>query len=167
MCSSSRLILHRRVSPDPHHQISTDSTSTEACREGGSARDLPEKIMAPWMTNIKFPRGTQFTFGTLTSTEGEDGDLKMLLLEAALERVTLVHGHHPYSSASSSTSGGACLGSDPWAGLFIRTIKIIQGILVATSILQPSTEALSSSSSAASISCDSTVDYHEIGGSTS
>jgi hypothetical protein len=39
--------------------------------------------MAP--LDIKFPRGTQFTFGSFTFTVWEDGDLKMLHLEAALE----------------------------------------------------------------------------------
>jgi hypothetical protein len=86
--------------------------------------------MAPF--DIKFSRGTQFTFGSLTFTTGEVGDLKMLPLEAALERLVLVHGPDPCSSANSSTSDGACSGLDPCAGLFLHTV---QGILVMTSIL--------------------------------
>jgi hypothetical protein len=35
--------------------------------------------MAPWTFDIKFPHGTQLTFGSLTFTAREDGDLKMLL----------------------------------------------------------------------------------------
>jgi hypothetical protein len=114
--------------------------------------------MAPWTANVKFPHGTQFTFESLTFAVEEDGDLKMLPLEVALECLTLVHGHDPCSPVSSTTSGGAYLGSDPCAGLFIRTVKIIQGILVVASILQLSAEASSSSSSVASPGCDSTDD---------
>jgi hypothetical protein len=41
--------------------------------------------------NIMFPHGTQFTFGSLTFVTVEDGDLKMLPLEAALECLVLAH----------------------------------------------------------------------------
>jgi hypothetical protein len=34
--------------------------------------------MTPWSFDVKFPLGTQFTFGSLTFTAEEDGDLKML-----------------------------------------------------------------------------------------
>jgi hypothetical protein len=34
--------------------------------------------MSPWSFNLKFPLGTQFTFGSLTFVAGEDEDLKML-----------------------------------------------------------------------------------------
>jgi hypothetical protein len=34
--------------------------------------------MAPWSFDVKFPLGTQFSFGSLTLVAGEDGDLKML-----------------------------------------------------------------------------------------
>jgi hypothetical protein len=34
--------------------------------------------MTPWTFDIKFPRGTEFTFGSLTFAVGEDGDLRML-----------------------------------------------------------------------------------------
>jgi hypothetical protein len=57
-CSSSRLVLHRCVFPDPHHKISDDKTSTEARQVGGSAQDLTGKIMAPWTFDVKFPCGT-------------------------------------------------------------------------------------------------------------
>jgi hypothetical protein len=78
--------------------------------------------MAP--LNVKFPCGTQFTFGSLTFVTGE-GDLKMLPLEAALERLMLVHGTDPCSPANSSTSGGVCSRSDPCAWLFIRIVEIV------------------------------------------
>jgi hypothetical protein len=116
--------------------------------------------------DVKFPRDTQFTFGSLTFVAWEEGDLKMLPLEAALERLVLAHGPDPYSPANSSTLGGACSELDPYARLFIRTIEIVQGIPVVTSILHPSAGASSSSSSAASLDHDSADDYPEIGGST-
>jgi hypothetical protein len=118
------------------------------------------------MFGVKFPHGTQFTFGSLTFVAGEDGDLKMLPLEAALERLVLVHGYDPCSPANSSTLGGAYSRSDPCVGLLIRTVEIIKGISVVTSILQPSVEASTSSSLAASPDHNSTDDYTKIGGST-
>jgi hypothetical protein len=54
--------------------------------------------MAPF--DDKFPRDTQFTFGSMTFTAGEGGDMKMLPLEAALERLVLVHGPDPCSPAN-------------------------------------------------------------------
>jgi hypothetical protein len=39
--------------------------------------------------------------------------------------------------ASLSASGGSCYGSDSYAGSYIRTAKIIQDILVVTSIHPP------------------------------
>jgi hypothetical protein len=71
--------------------------------------------MAPLSFDVKFPLGTQFTFGSLTFVAEEDGDLKMLPPGTALE--------HP-APAPSSTSGGTCSGSDPFAGN-IRTAKLI------------------------------------------
>jgi hypothetical protein len=52
---------------------------------------------------------------------------------------------------------------DSFAGLYIRTAKIVQGILVVTSILRPLLGASSSSSSAASPKPDSSDDYPKIG----
>jgi hypothetical protein len=113
--------------------------------------------------DVKFPHDTQFTFRSLTFVVWEEGDLKMLPLEAALERLVLAHGPDPYSPANSSTSGGAYSKLDPYARLFIRTVEIIQGILIVTSILQPLAGTSSSSSSAASPDHDSADDYPKIG----
>jgi hypothetical protein len=103
---------------------------------------------------VKFPLGTQFTFGSHTFAAGEDRYLKMLPLGPAPEHLT---------PAPSSTSGGACSGSDPFAGLYIRTGKLVQGILIVTSTLQPFIGASGSSSSASSLGRDSSNDYPEIG----
>jgi hypothetical protein len=85
--------------------------------------------MAPWTFDVKFPCGTQLTFGSLTFAVGEDGDLNMLPPRPAPEHLAL---------ASSLASDGSCSRSDPCAGIYIRTAKIVQGIPIKTSILQPS-----------------------------
>jgi hypothetical protein len=110
--------------------------------------------MAPWSFDMKFPRGTQFTFGSLTFVAGEDGDLKMLLPRTAPK--------HP-APTPSSTSGGTCSGSDPFAGLYIRTVKLVRGIPIMMSTLRPFIRVSSSSSSASSPDRDSSSDYPEIG----
>jgi hypothetical protein len=74
-------------------------------------------------------------------------------------------GPAPEHPTPSSTSGGVCLGSDPFAGLYIRTAKLVRGILIVTSTLRPFVRASSSSSSASSPGQDSSNDYPEIGAS--
>jgi hypothetical protein len=105
---------------------------------------------------MKFPLGTRFTFGSLTFTVGEDGDIKMLPLGLAPE--------HPTPTPSSASSG-ASLGLDPFAGLYIRTGKIVRGILIVTSTLRPFIGASSLSSSASSSGRGSSDDYPKIGAS--
>jgi hypothetical protein len=68
---------------------------------------------------MKFPLGTQFTFGSLMFAVGEDGDLKMLPPGPAAE--------HP-THAPSSISSGAYSSLDPFAGLYIYTAKLVRGI---------------------------------------
>jgi hypothetical protein len=102
---------------------------------------------------MKFPLGTQSTFGSLTSAAGEDGDLKMLPPGSAPK--------HP-TPAPSSASSGACSGLDPFTGLYIRTTKLVWGILIMTSTLRPFIGASSSSSSASSPGQDSSDDYPQI-----
>jgi hypothetical protein len=105
---------------------------------------------------VKFPRGTQFTFRSLTFIAGEDGYLKMLPSGTTPE--------HP-ALATSFTSGGTCSGSDPFAGLYIRTTKLVQGIPIVTSTIRPFIRVSSSSSLASSPDRDSSSDYPEIGAS--
>jgi hypothetical protein len=112
--------------------------------------------MAPWSFDVKFPRSTQFTFGSLTFIAGEDGDLKILPPGTAPE--------HP-APAHSSTSGGTCSDLDPFAGLYIRTAKLVRGILIVTSTLWSFVRVSSLSSSASSPDRDLSSDYPEIGAS--
>jgi hypothetical protein len=102
----------------------------------GSAQDPSESIIAPWTFNVKFPLGTQFTFGSLTLAVEEDGDLRMLPPGPAPERLAPADGQALWSLTTSSTSGGACSGLDPFVGLYIRTAKIVRGIPVLTSTLR-------------------------------
>jgi hypothetical protein len=95
--------------------------------------------MAPWTFDIKFPRGTEFTFGSLTFVVREDGDLRMLPPGEAAE-------HIAPSSASSETQAE----SDLFDGPYVRTVKLIRGIPVLTTILWPCVGAASSSPSALS-----------------
>jgi hypothetical protein len=70
--------------------------------------------MTPWTFDIKFPRGTEFTFGSLTFAAGEDGDLRMLPPGEAAE-------HIAPSSASSETRAEL----DLFDGSYIRTVKLV------------------------------------------
>jgi hypothetical protein len=67
--------------------------------------------------------------------------------------------------APSSTSSSTCVGSNPFAGLYICIAKLVRGIPIVTSTLQTFTGALSSSSSASPPSRDSSDEYLEIGAS--
>jgi hypothetical protein len=103
---------------------------------------------------MKFPLGTQFTFRSLTFAIGEDGDLKMLPSGPAPE--------HP-TPTPLSTADNTCAGLDPFARLYIRTAKLLWGILIVTSTLRTFTRAPSSSSLASSPSRDSSDEYPDIG----
>jgi hypothetical protein len=146
-------------------QVSDDETSTEARQERGIALDLSRKIMAPWTFDVKFPCGTQFTFGSLTFAVGEDENLKMLPPWPAPKCLAPVNGPAPYFPAISSTGGGYS-SSDPYAGQHICTIKRVRVILIVTSILQLLAGASSPSSSTTAPDQDSADDYPKIGGST-
>jgi hypothetical protein len=81
----------------------------------------------------------------------------------APERLASIDGQDMCHPANSSTSGGASTGLDSCVGLYIRTAKLVRGLLVMMSILWLSAGASSSSSSAASLDQDSSDDYPEIG----
>jgi hypothetical protein len=136
--------------------------SIEARQEGRSVQDPSKKIMTAWTFDVKFSCGTQFTFGSLTFATGKAENLKMLPLGSAPERLTPIYGQAPCFSAISTTTGSACSGLYPYARLHIRTVKLVRGIPIVTSILQPSAAASSSSSSAAFADQDSANDYPEI-----
>jgi hypothetical protein len=119
--------------------------------------------MAPWVFDVKFPLGTQFTIGSLTFAAGGDRDLRMLPPRPALERLASADGQAPWSMTTSSTPGGAYKGLDPFVELYIRTAKIVWSILIVMSTLRPLAGASSLSSSAVSLDQDLFDDYPEIG----
>jgi hypothetical protein len=108
------------------------------------------------MFDVKFPCGTQLTFGSLTFATGEDRHLKMLPSGPTPEHLALT---------SSSTSDRYCVGSGRCAGNYIYTAKIIRGIPIVASILRPLVGASSSSTSASTPNSDSSDDYSKIGAS--
>jgi hypothetical protein len=84
----------------------------------------------------------------------------------APERLMPIYGQTPYLSTISSTSGDAYSGLDPYAGPYICTTISMRETPNGASILQPSTGATSSCSSAASPDQDLADDYPETRGST-
>jgi hypothetical protein len=134
-------------------------------REGESAQDPFEKIMAPWTFSIKFLYDTQFIFGFVLVV-GVDGNLKLLTQGPAPKQFALVYGQAPYLPGSSSTSGGACIGLNPFARSYHPIAKAAQELQIRTSIFQPLTETSSSSTSRASLDRNSVDDYPKIRGST-
>jgi hypothetical protein len=147
-------------------QVSDDETSTEARQIEGSAEDPSKKIMTPGTFDIKFLCGTQFTLESLTFAAGEDRNLKMLPPGPGSERLAPVYGQAPCFPTISSITDGAFSGLNPYVGQHIRTIKLVWGIPIVTSILQPSSGASSSSCSTACPDQDSADNYLKIGGST-
>jgi hypothetical protein len=81
--------------------------------------------MTPWTFDVKFPLGTKFTFGSLMFAAGEDRDLRMLPPGEAIEH-----------TAPSSASSGTQADSNFVDGLYIRTVKLVRGIPVVTTILR-------------------------------
>jgi hypothetical protein len=71
--------------------------------------------MTPWTFSVKFPYGTQFTFGSLLFDVREDENLELLTQGPVPKKLAPVYGHAPYLPTSSSTSGGACSGLNPYA----------------------------------------------------
>jgi hypothetical protein len=109
--------------------------------------------MASRTFDVKFPCSTQLTFGSLIFAAGENGELKMLPLGPA-------PGH--LASTSSSSSCRSYAGSGHCARSYIRTAKIIWGILVVTSTLWLLVRASGSSTLASTPDSDSADNYLEI-----
>jgi hypothetical protein len=122
--------------------------------------------MAPWTFNIKFSYDNQFTFGSLMFAVGEDGNLELLTRGLAPKHLVSVYGQATYLPASSSTSGGAYSGLNPYARSYHRTTMTTQGLLIGAHIFQPSARTSFSSASGASPDHNSTDDYPEIWCST-
>jgi hypothetical protein len=75
---------------------------------------------------------------------GEDRNLVLLTQGPAPKRLALVYGQALYLPTSSSTSGGACSGPNPYARPYHRVAKTTEGIPIGAPIFQPSAGTLSS-----------------------
>jgi hypothetical protein len=101
-------------------------------------------------------------------TAGEDGNLELLTRGPAPRHHALVYGkapYHPIDLQTSSTSGGACLSLNPYAGTYYLSAMTSQGHPIGMTIFQPSARTSSSSSSRAAPNQDSIEDCPEIRGS--
>jgi hypothetical protein len=81
--------------------------------------------MSPWTFDVKFSCGTQFTFGSLTFTVGENRNIRMLPQGPTPGRLASIYGQDLCFSVISSITGGAFSGLDPYAGQHIRTVKLV------------------------------------------
>jgi hypothetical protein len=93
--------------------------------------------MTSWTFEVKFTRCNQLTFGSLTFATREDGNLRLLSPGPAPEHLAPTHGQDLCCPTTSSTSGNVCTGQDSYAGVYIYTSKLVWGISVMMSILQP------------------------------
>jgi hypothetical protein len=80
----------------------------------------------------------------------------------APERRTSTDGQAPWSLTTSSTSGGACSGLDPFVELYIYTAKIVRAIPVVMCTFRSFAGASSSSSLTRSLNRESSYDYPDI-----
>jgi hypothetical protein len=120
--------------------------------------------MTPWTFSIKFSYGTQFTFRSLMFAAREDENLELLTRGSTPKNSAPIYGKAPYYPADPSTLGRACSGLNPYTRSYYLSAMISQGLLIVTTISQPSAGAVSSSSSGASLDQDSLKNYPEIGG---
>jgi hypothetical protein len=77
--------------------------------------------MALWTFSIKFLYDTQFIFGSLMFTAGEDENLELLTWDLAPKHLALVYGQPPYLLANPSTSGSACSDLNPYVGSYYHS----------------------------------------------
>jgi hypothetical protein len=119
--------------------------------------------MAPCTFNIKISYDTQFTFGSLMFVVRKDKNLELLTKGPAPKHLAPVYGQAPYLLVSSSISGGACSGLNPYAGPYHHATKITLGLLIRAHIFQPSTGTSSSSTLRVFPDQDSTDHHPEIG----
>jgi hypothetical protein len=117
-------MLHHHVSLDPCHKYLTMRCQKRRVGKGKRSKSVREDH-GSWAFDVKFPLGTQFTFGSLTFTARKDGELRMLPPGPTPERRTPADGQAPWSLMTSSISDDVCSGLDPFAGLYIRTGKIV------------------------------------------
>jgi hypothetical protein len=93
--------------------------------------------MAPWTFNVKFSYGTQFLFGSLMFTVGEDGNLKLVTQGPTLSHYRPLYGKAPYYLADPSTSSasrGVCSGLNYYTWSYYLSAMMSQGFPIRTPI---------------------------------
>jgi hypothetical protein len=91
----------------------------------------------------------------------EDKNLELLAWGLAPRHPSPVYRKAPYYSADPSTSGGACLGLNPYTAPYYLAAMTLQGFPIGTPIFQQSA-GTTSSSSRVSLDRDSIKDYPEM-----
>jgi hypothetical protein len=91
--------------------------------------------MAPWTIGIKFSYDTQFIFGSLMFTAGDDESLELLTQGPAPSYLTPVYGQAPYLPANPSISGRAWSGLNPYIGPYYLSTMTSQGRPIRKTIL--------------------------------
>jgi hypothetical protein len=134
-------------------------------KKGKALKIHPSDSMAHWTFSVKFSYDTQFIFGSLMFTTGEDGNLELLTRGPAPRHLAPMYGTSPYYPDDPSTPGGACSGLNPHAGSCYLFAMPSQGCPIGKTILRSLAGASSSSSSGATPDRDSIEDYPEIRGS--
>jgi hypothetical protein len=136
-------------------------------RKGEAPKIRPGGLMAPWTIEVKFLHDTQFLFGSLMFTTGEDRNLELLTRGPAPTHRKPVFGEALYypTNPSASASSDAHSGLNPYEWSYYPSAMTSQGYLIGTPIFQPLARTSSSSSSGAFTDRDSIKDYTEIGGS--
>jgi hypothetical protein len=86
--------------------------------------------MTPWTLRIKFPYDTQFIFGSLMFSAGEDKNLDLLTQDPMPRHPASIYGKAPYYPANPSTSGEACSGLNPYVAPYYLSAMTSQGLLI-------------------------------------
>jgi hypothetical protein len=146
-------------------QIFAEIRRQRRARKEEAFKIRPSELMTPCTFEVKFSYGTQFLFGTLIFTPGEDGTLELLTRGPTPSHHEPIYGEAPYYPADPSTTStldGICSGFNPYTGSYYLATMMLQGHPIGAPIFQSSAGTSSSTSSGASTDRDSIEDYPEI-----
>jgi hypothetical protein len=84
--------------------------------------------MTPWTLRVKFPYDTQFIFGSLIFSAGEDENLDLLTQGPVPMHPAPICGKASYYPADPSTSGKTCSGLNPYVAPYYLSAMTSQGL---------------------------------------
>jgi hypothetical protein len=163
--SSSEIDLAIIMLPPILLQISAEIYRQRCVRIGEALNIRPGELLAPWTFKVKFSYGTQFLFGTLMFTIGEDGTLKLLARGPAPSHHKPIYGEAPYYPAEPRATlapGGARSGLNPYVGLYTSTAITSWGHPIGVPASWSSIETVSSTSLGTSTSRKPAAEAHRI-----